>query len=449
MFERTPKQRQALQMLAGPETHCMLYGGSRSGKTFQICDAIAARAIKAPGSRHAALRFRFNHIKASVVMDTWPKVMALCWPGVDYRIDKTDFYARLGNGSQVWFGGLDEKERVERILGQEYATVFLNECSQISYDARNTAMTRLAQNVTAQIDGREERPLKLKMYYDCNPPSQAHWSYQVFELHRDPETKRMLPDPADYCSMQMNPKDNEANLPAGYIDKTLASLPHRLRRRFLEGLYADATPNALWEAADIDKWRVIDGGVPDLQRIVIAVDPSGASDADNAENDEIGIVVAALGTDGNAYVLEDLTVKAGPTTWGKVAVDAYERHGADCIVGESNFGGGMVEFVIHAARPRTPYKAVTASRGKVIRAEPVSVLAAQGKVRHVGEFRALEDELCAFTTFGYTGERSPNRADALVWAVSELFPALIAPPKEKKKAKRRPRQAQAHGWMAA
>jgi phage terminase large subunit-like protein len=135
-------------------------------------------------------------------------------------------------------------------------------------------------------------------------------------------------------------------------------------------------------------------------------------------------VVAALGTDGIAYVLEDLTLKAGPATWGGVATAAFDRHSADIVVGEDNFGGAMVQHVITTARSNTPYKAVKASRGKVVRAEPISALYEQGKVKHVGYFPELEDELMSFTTTGYQGLSSPNRADALVWAITELFPGL-------------------------
>ena len=109
-------------------------------------------------------------------------------------------------------------------------------------------------------------------------------------------------------------------------------------------------------------------------RVVVAVDPSGAGDSENADNDAIGIVVAGLGTDGNAYVIEDITVKAGPATWGRVAADAYDRHQADCIVGEINYGGAMVQYVIKTAAPKANYRQVTASRGKAVRAEPIAAL---------------------------------------------------------------------------
>ena len=423
-MQLTVKQLEAQEVLAGEATHIMLFGGSRSGKTFLLTRAVATRAIKAPGSRHAILRFRFNHVKASVVMDTFPKVMSLCYPGVDYHVDKTDWYARVGNDSQIWFGGLDDKERTEKILGQEHATLYLNECSQIPFNSQQLATTRLAQNVAQSVEGMAPAILKPRMYYDCNPPSKAHWSYRLFVEGRDPETRKPLPNAADYVCFQINPEDNAENLPPGYLG-TLKSLSHRLQRRFLAGEFGDATPNALFQESDVDKWRVTDGKVPDMVRIAVGVDPSGSGDVDNADNDEIGIVVAGLGTDGNAYVIEDASVKAGPATWGRVATTAYERHEANVVVGEVNYGGAMVQHVVQTARPRTPFKAVTASRGKHIRAEPFSALYEQGKVRHVGYMPELEDELCGFSTGGYMGIRSPNRADALIWALAELFAGIV------------------------
>lgn len=442
----TAKQEEAQNVLAGNATHLMLFGGSRSGKTFLLTRNVVMRALKAPQSRHAILRFRFNAIKASIVMDTFPKVMSICFPGVNYTLSKTDWFAELENGSQIWFGGLDDKERTEKILGMEFATIYLNECSQIPQGSRDIAVTRLAQQVTQIIGNRQDRPLKPRMYYDCNPPSKVHWSYRMFVEKRDPETKKSLANPEDYACFQINPQDNAENISAGYLE-TLQNLSSRLQKRFLKGEFADANPNALFHEEDIDKWRSLDGKQPDFVRVVVAVDPSGSGDVDNADNDAIGIVVCALGTDGNAYLLEDCTVKAGPATWGKVAADAYERHSADVIVGETNYGGEMVRHTIQTARPRTPYKAVSATRGKVVRAEPISALYEQGKVRHAGEFPELEDELVAFSTVGYMGERSPNRADALIWALTELFPGLTKAAKkvEAKTPSYAPPVSQ--GWM--
>jgi phage terminase large subunit-like protein len=444
----TQKQEAAREILSGPATHVMLFGGSRSGKTFLLVRQVVVRALKAPKSRHAILRFRFNHVKASIVLDTFPKVMELAFPGVKFHMDKTDWFAQFENGSQIWFGGLDDKERTEKILGQEHATIYLNECSQIPQASRDTALTRLAQSVNQKL-GESEEPLKPRMYYDCNPPSKAHWSYKIFVEKVDPETRKPLANPDSYASFRINPQDNQENLASGYLD-TLASLPARLRKRFLDGEYADATLNALFAEEHIDRWRVLDGRIPDFVRVVVAVDPSGSDDEDNADNDEIGIVVAGMGTDGNAYILEDCSVNAGPATWGTVATSAYDRHEADLVVGEVNYGGAMVKFTIQVARPRTPFKMVTASRGKHVRAEPFSALYENGKVRHVGDFQQLEDELCAFSTIGYTGSGSPNRADAAIWALAELFPALVKtttkPKPQPKENSRTPSSPTA--WMA-
>jgi len=434
-FKLTDKQSEANNLLAQIVTHIMLFGGSRSGKTFTLVRAVSLRALKAPKSRHAILRFRFNAVKNSVVLDTFPKVMELCFPGVNYHINKSDWYVEFDNGSQIWFAGLDDKERTEKILGMEFVTLYFNECSQIPYGSIETAITRLAQKAEQMaIDDLPAQQLRPKVYYDCNPPSKAHWTYRIFKEKRHPETKENLAKPDDYVSMQINPLDNTDNLTDGYLD-TLKALSSRARKRFMDGDFADATPNALFPEENIDRWRVIDGSVPDFVRVVIAVDPSGSGDEDNADNDAIGICVVGLGTDGNAYPLEDLTVKAGPATWGKIATDAYDRYNADAIIGESNFGGAMVEYVIRTCRARTNFIMVTASRGKAQRAEPFSALYEQGKIRHVGRLNELEDELTAFSTYGYTGANSPNRADALIWALAALFPAIVKSPKKKQENK--------------
>ena len=436
----TPKQVEANRLLSSPARHILLDGGSRSGKTALLVRAIGWRAIKAGRSRHAILRFHFNDVRQSVAMDTFPKVMASCFPEVEYGLDKSDWYASLANGSEIWFGGLDDKDRTEKILGKEYATIMLNECSQITYNSRNLARTRLAQSCQYELEG-ETHELALKMYYDQNPPSKAHWTYQLFYLARDPETKQPIPDPENYLHLGMQPRDNAANLPKAYLEE-LASQPARMRKRFFEGQYGEASPDALWVEETLDRWRVEE--LPQLQRIVVAVDPSGSGDEDNAGNDEIGIVVAGLGEDGNGYVLEDLTLKAGPAKWGQVVAGAFVRHSADMIVGETNFGGDMVRYVVQQAMPSAPFRKLTASRGKAVRAEPISALHERGKIRFAGRFMRLEDELCGFTTHGYTGSGSPNRADAFVWAFSELFPGLA---REGQKAKPKPLDLPM-GWMA-
>lgn len=436
----TPRQREANRLLASPVSNIMLRGGSRSGKTFLLCRAIVQRAINAPGSRHAIFRFRFNHAKTSIWSDTLPKVLKLCFPTVLARFDKTDFYVELPNASQIWIGGLDDKERVEKILGAEYVTLYFNESSQIPWGSIETAMSRLAQKVElapeiAKATGRKH--LALKAYYDCNPPSKLHWSYQLFKAKLKPGTKEALPDPDDYAEMLINPNDNRDNLPEKYFD-VLAGMSAAKRLRFEKGEWATEVNGALWSLDDrhierqvhedgtiteahtipgIDTHRV--ASAPELRRIVVAVDPSGTKG--DGTGDDIGIVAAGLGVDGRAYVLHDASGNFSPEGWGRRTVDTYHRLKADRVVGEKNFGGDMVRFVITTADPKVSYKDVSASRGKVVRAEPIAALYEQGKVSHVGDFPDLEDQLCNFTAGGYVGDGSPDRADALVWALTELM----------------------------
>jgi len=213
--------------------------------------------------------------------------------------------------------------------------------------------------------------------------------------------------------------DNAANL----APSALAALRERyggtrLGRQELFAEILDDLPGALWLRAWFDEHRV--KAAPDMQRIVVAVDPSGTA-GDSDQGDSIGIVVAGLGVDGRGYVLADRSCKLSPDGWGKRAVAAYHEFGADRIVAERNYGGAMVEHVIRTVDKSASYKEVVASRGKVARAEPVAALYEQGRVSHVGALPDVEDQCCMIGPEGYIGEGSPDRADALVWALTELM----------------------------
>ena len=209
--------------------------------------------------------------------------------------------------------------------------------------------------------------------------------------------------------------DNAANLAPAFFEHVIKRYEGtRLGRQELLAEMLDDVPGALWTRKMVDDLRV--SAAPSLQRIVVAVDPAVTS-GDNS--DLTGIVVAGLGSDGHGYVLEDLTCKMTPDGWARRAVGAFHSWKADRMIAEVNQGGDLVERIVRTVDPNVSYKSVHASRGKRVRAEPVSALYEQGKVHHVGAgLTDLEDQMCQFTPTGFDG--SPDRVDALVYALTEL-----------------------------
>lgn len=420
-YKLTKDQMKANHQLASDATHNALGGGSRSGKTFLIIRAMCMRADKAPGSRHLVSRFRFNAAKTALAMDTIPKVLKLCFPTWGHpstMLDKTDWFFRFPNESELWVTGLDDDVRVEKVLGHEYASMFFNECSQIPYYSVETALTRLAQSTKGR--------LRLKAYYDLNPPSKQHWTYKKFISKVDPITNHPLINEFDYSYMTMNPGGNAENLDPGYLAQ-LEGLGERARKRFLYGLFSDDSEGAMWTEELFAQNRMLgqEGQrLPQWLRVVIAVDPSGTKGHEDKRSDEVGIVVAAIGTDGHGYLIEDLSGKYPPEVWGGIVGDAWDRHQADRVFGEANYGGDMVRAVIQAKNPNIAYEAVTATRGKEVRAEPISALYEQHRIHHIGFFPEIEEQLMAMSVHGYTGLKSPDRADAVIWAFTGLFPKM-------------------------
>ncbi|WP_051539461.1 phage terminase large subunit [Sulfitobacter sp. 20_GPM-1509m] len=420
-FQLTEKQCEVRKVFATGAKYFLVYGGSRSGKTFFIIYAIITRMLKAPGSRHVVFRQDGVDAKQSIGNETVPAVLSLAYPGLELRWREKDGYFEAPNGSQLWLAGLKDKERLDKVLGKEYATVYLNEASQITLEAYTTVLTRLAQSVM-QVDGRR---LALKCYIDLNPTVSAHWTYQMFVLGIHPDGSFAIPDHAEnYRYITVNPVDNSDNLPPDYIE-SLRNMPERQRKRYFEGAFTADDDNALWRRGYIKH-----DNPPEMKRIVVAIDPAAKSEVGS---DETGIIVAGLGIDDRGYILSDDSGKYRPEEWARRAISLHDTYEADCIVAEVNQGGEMVEAMIKAAaRGRTiRYRAVTATRAKQVRAEPIAALYEQSKVRHAESFPQLEDQMCAFT-IGFDRKAqgySPDRVDALVWALTELFPSIAKPVK--------------------
>lgn len=236
-FKKNVRQVEAINLLGSLLLKFIaLFGGSRSGKTFIIVYAIIVRASKVK-SNHVILRKTFSACKRSIFMGTFPKVKALCFPDLKVHYNKTDFYAVLPNGSQIWFGGLDDGDRTEKILGMEFSTMHFNEASEMDYMSVQMALTRLA----------EKNSLKKKAYFDFNPPKKTHWSYPLFIKLLDPIDNVPLTNPERYGSLKMNPEDNQENIDEDYIEM-LKGMPEDQRRRFLEGEFSDESDGQAYHA---------------------------------------------------------------------------------------------------------------------------------------------------------------------------------------------------------
>lgn len=214
--------------------------------------------------------------------------------------------------------------------------------------------------------------------------------------------------------------DNASNLAPGFLSDLMKKYKGtRLGRQELDAEVLDDAPGALWTRELIERHRV-SVAPANFRRIVVALDPSGtnAEEFDRGQSAEAGIVAAGIGEDGHAYVLEDASKYVKPAEWARISVELYKKLKADRVVGEANNGGAMIEALIRVEDPNISYKSVHASRGKFARAEPISSLYEQGKVHHVGVFAQLEDQMCTYDP--KTAKRSPDRLDALVWAITDL-----------------------------
>lgn len=230
-----------------------------------------------------------------------------------------------------------------------------------------------------------------------------------------PLLKRLAADPSSAVSRAAT-RANAANLAPTFLAGIVARYAGtNLGRQELDGLFIEARPDALFRREVFEAGRL--AAAAELNRIVVAVDPP----AGGKRGGRCGIVVAGRGANGLILVLEDASLEAArPEIWAARAIEAYHRHAADALVAEINQGGEMVASVLGAIDAAVPVTNVRAKRGKHVRAEPVAALYAQGKVKHVGAFPALEDEMCAFGPDGLAEGRSPDRLDALVWAITHL-----------------------------
>ena len=414
-----PRQLDLIRAMSR-HTYTLAYGVARGGKTYAIEAFIVSRALRYPGSDHLIVRATGNSHKTS----SWKTMMEVLQSfGLHNQVIKnlTDQTITFPNGSSIVFGGVENEERVQKILGAEYATIFLNEATNIDYASFEILDSRL--NGNWYDDGGKRCPLRLII--DCNPTDESCWIWEMFcaEPKRVPRTNKAISDPENYAELHFDDEANEHvddSFYAKYDNRSLSA-----QTRFRQGVWAKAVQGALFLAEDVDKNR--DEAPSSFDLVTVAIDPAMTNTPDS---DETGIVVVGrvkIDDVDHYYPIADYSGRYHPHEWATIAVQAFWRHNAGSIVVEVNQGGDQNLHTIHGIdqRPTTIPVRAAAGQGKNLRAEPVAGLMKAGRIHHpfdCGPFRELEDQLLRITgDYDRKRGKSPDRLDAYVYAMLHLM----------------------------
>jgi len=383
--------------LLKPARYKGAHGGRGSGKSHFFAELGIRRCLNRPGSRGVCIREVQKTLKESAKRLIEDKIRAL---GVGHLFDvQADRIITPGDGVVLFQGMQDHTaESIKSLEGFDWA--WGEEAQTLS--ARSLELLR----PTIRADDSE-------LWFSWNPRNQNDPIDQLLRGKEPPPGAAVVR--ANYSDNPFFPKELEAE--REFDRKTK---PDRYAHIWL-GEYEPTSVGAIWDHDNFRTHRV--EKAPDLERIVVAVDPATTA-TENA--DEHGIIVAATGQNKRGYVLDDMTTKGSPRKWAERVLAAYDLYNADAIVIEVNQGGDMVRHTLESVRKGVRIIEVRATRGKHVRAEPISALYALGKISHAGHFPELEAQMCRMTSAGYEGNGSPDRVDALVWAFTDLFPQLTA-----------------------
>ena len=387
----------AFKPLIGPARYKGAYGGRGSAKSWFFAGQIIQRALVDPGSRVICLREIQKDLKESAKLLIEDRIQALSAPGFEVRHAEI----RTPGGGLIAFKGL-----------QEFTADSIK-----SLEGFNIAWCEEAHTIT-------ERSLELLRPTIRAPGSELWFSWNPRDATDAIDSFLRGPQiPASAKVVSVSYKDNPW-FPKELEEERLHDLETNPDRygHIWEGDYEPTAIGAIWTRQNLNEHRRSEP--PQLERIVVSVDPAISAESGSNEH---GIGVAARGADGRGYFLEDATVGGSPKDWATRAVAMYDKYEANCVVIEKNQGGDMCRHTLKTVRPSLPIREVHATKGKHVRAEPIASLYQLGRVSHVGSFPQLEAQMCQFTASGYEGKGSPDRADALVWGMTELFPQLIRP----------------------
>lgn len=384
LFYEVPKTR-----------YYLITGGRGSGKSWTLALFLLNLTYE---EGYVTLFTRWTLVSAFIsIIPEFIEKIELMGKEKDFEITQTEIINKH-TGSRILFRGIK--------TSQGTATANLKSISGVTTWVLDEAEELVDQDVFDRIDlsiRSKERPNRVILV--MNPSYKSHWIYKEFVTKNRKDT----------TYIHTTFLDNWENLSDSFIsqaERTKQENLHRYEYLFL-GKWLDDAEGMLWNRPIIDRSRM--PTAPELQRIVVAIDPAVTA---NMESDETGIIVCGKDKAGYGYVLEDLSGKYSPNQWGAIAVKAREKWNADCIVAEKNQGGDMVEAVIRSAGEKQRIKLVTATKGKYVRAEPIYSLYEQSKIYHIGQFPLLESQMI---TFDPEKGKSPDRVDALVWAFTELM----------------------------
>lgn len=429
-FRLNSKQREALvYMTDRTARHTLLLGGARSGKTFLIVRGILLRCMLYPGSRHLSLRLHRTSAEKYLWKQTLQDVVKICFPDVGFVLNNSRLVLTCPNGSQYWFGGLDEGDKGEGLLGSDWNTIHYDEISEMPIPMVMKSRTRLSLK---KFNADKTKLCINRSFATINPTFVTSPVYKMYIAKFDVERNLPMPEEtaALYNSFKINPIDNLDNLSADYMQE-LESHTDANKRRFLYGEWSEESKDALFRLSDLNRARVPtfeEAKLINFDKVVIGVDPAVSS---GAKADMTGIVVVGWvrpkasdkRSSGDYYILADRSLVGTPEEWAQAVYDAYIDYRADLVIGERNNGGDLVEKNISSVSRTIPFKSVWASRGKAIRAEPVVSLSQKGDLHIVVCLPELEEEM---TTWNPDPElkdkqKSPNRLDSMVWGVTECM----------------------------
>ena len=400
------------QAFLQPSRYKALYGGRGSAKSHFFAEALVLNAAENYGFRALCIREVQKSLKESAKKLIEDKIQAMGY-GARFRV-KHDEIVTPGDGV-VSFTGMNQQNSQSVKSFENYSLAWVEEA--------NTLSTRSLELLRPTI-----RAPKSEIWASWNPDSAAD---PIDKFFRGPTP------PEDAIIRKVTYEDNRffPDVLRQEMEDDRKNNPDRFAHIWL-GEYAPQAKGAIWNMANLHENRRHEA--PALKRILVAVDPAISNEE---RSDEHGIVVGGTGEDNRGYLLNDVSLHGTPKQWAERAIATYDRYDADGIVVERNQGGDMVKHTLQTVRPGINVIEVTATRGKHVRAEPISAMYQTNQVSHVGTFPELESQMCRMTPAGYDGEGSPDRCDALVWLMTELFPSIV------KRAKKRGERPRVGGWM--